>query len=199
MSLSSLIRGKSKPGGSATATPATGATQGVGKGRTVARVATVAVAKTQEPAEIREMKGVGVNTLEPDRVAPFVVLDELPKRLTTAARRCCIELHGDGSEAVAAMLADLTYYDPTNWDALIPHFEAQLSPPAPTRPRSVPEVTCGACTQARATPHPAILRCAAGVESGLATGGFWRDDRHLCASFEGRSTSNQNGSDLGYD
>lgn len=97
------------------------------------------------------------------------------------------------------MLTDLTFYDPIHWDALTLHFEAQLSPPAPSKPRSAPDVTCGACAQARATPHPAILRCAAGIESGLATGGFWRVDRHSCARFEGRSTSNLNGSDSEYD
>jgi hypothetical protein len=199
MNLVSLIRGKGKPEGSATATPATLATSKAEWGPTVASVATVAVAKSPELATTREMEGVADNTPEPDREVPCVALEELPKRLTTAARRCCIELHGDDPETVAAMLDDLTYYDPANWDALILHFEAQLSPPAPTRPRSAPDVTCGACAQARASPHPAILRCAAGVESGLATGGFWRVDRHSCARFEGRSTSNLNWSDSEYD
>lgn len=188
MNLVSLIRGKSNPARFAAATPAAVATQWTGKERTVASVATVTVAKPPELATTREMEGVAVHKLEPDREVPFVALDELPKRMTTAARCCCIELHGDGPVAVVAMLTDLTYYDPIHWDALTLHFEAQLSPPAPSRPRLATDVTCGACAQARATHHPAILRCAAGVESGLATGGFWRDDRHLCASFEGRST-----------
>lgn len=48
MSLSSLIRRKSEPVGFATATPATFATLEGGKGRTVASVATVAVAKSPQ-------------------------------------------------------------------------------------------------------------------------------------------------------
>lgn len=48
MSLSNLIRRQSEPVGFATATPATFATQGVEKGRTVASVATVAVARSPQ-------------------------------------------------------------------------------------------------------------------------------------------------------
>ncbi len=48
MSLSNLIRRKSEPGGFATATPATCATQEGERGRTVASVATVAVAKSPQ-------------------------------------------------------------------------------------------------------------------------------------------------------
>lgn len=48
MSLSNLIRRKSEPGGFATATPATFATQEGERGRTVASVATVAVAKSPQ-------------------------------------------------------------------------------------------------------------------------------------------------------
>jgi len=48
MSLSSLIRGKSEPTRFATATPATFATQAGERGRTVASVATVAVAKSPQ-------------------------------------------------------------------------------------------------------------------------------------------------------
>ena len=48
MSLSNLIRRKSEPVGFATATPATFATQEGGRGRTVASVATVAVAKSPQ-------------------------------------------------------------------------------------------------------------------------------------------------------
>lgn len=48
MSLSNLIRRKSDPVGFATATPATFATQERERGRTVASVATVAVAKTRQ-------------------------------------------------------------------------------------------------------------------------------------------------------
>jgi len=49
MTLSNLIRGKSKPVGFATATPATFATQERERGRTVASVASVAVATRQMP------------------------------------------------------------------------------------------------------------------------------------------------------
>ncbi|MDA8093175.1 MAG: hypothetical protein M0T84_04555 [Betaproteobacteria bacterium] len=52
MSLANLIRGKSNTGKPATATPATFATQEAGTGRTVATVATVAVANPRKP--IRE-------------------------------------------------------------------------------------------------------------------------------------------------
>jgi hypothetical protein len=60
MSLSNLIRRKSEPVGFATATPATFATLEGEKGRTVASVATVAVAKspqgqTAPPAKSEEM------------------------------------------------------------------------------------------------------------------------------------------------
>jgi len=48
MSLSNLIRRKSEPVGFATATPATFATQEAERGRTVASVATVTVAKLTE-------------------------------------------------------------------------------------------------------------------------------------------------------
>lgn len=184
MSLSSLIRGKNESARFATATLATVATHKGGQGRTVASVATVAVATPPTWEPTREMNRGGDGRPEPGKAVPFVSVGELPEKLRVAAKRCC-ELHGDGPEDVAAMLADLTYCDPVTWDALNAHFEAQLSPAAPV-PMTDPAVTCNECKHACATQHPAILACSAGVESGLAVGGFWNNDRHPCETYAAR-------------
>ena len=44
-------------------------------------------------------------------------------------------------------------------------------------------VRCDGCSNATIT--NGIARCGAGVESGLAIGGFWATDRHLCESYWG--------------
>ena len=45
-------------------------------------------------------------------------------------------------------------------------------------------VCCSDCTHANV--QAGIAHCAAGVESGIPTGGWWATDRHLCGQFEGR-------------
>ena len=70
MSLSNLIRRKSEPVGFATATPATFATLEGGKGRTVASVATVAVAKPPQ-GQTAPLPKVGAgDTAPPAKVSP---------------------------------------------------------------------------------------------------------------------------------
>jgi hypothetical protein len=107
----------------------------------------------------------------------------LPADLTEAATRVCVEIHGDGPEAVAAMLADLADYPPASWTWLTEHFQKQL-PTLPADPALV--ITCGGCTHSEPTQHPAIVTCAAGVPSGLPIGGHWHDDRHHCPEFTDR-------------
>jgi hypothetical protein len=109
----------------------------------------------------------------------------LPADLAEAATRVCIEIHGDGPEAVAAMLADLATYPEDSWAWLTEHFKNQL-PALPADPALV--ITCGGCTHSEATQHPAILACAAGVPSGLPIGGRWATDRHHCPEFTDRVT-----------
>jgi hypothetical protein len=70
MSLLNLIRGKSEPVGFATATPATFATPEEGKRRTVASVATVAVAKSPQ-GQAAPLPKVGAgDTAPPEKVSP---------------------------------------------------------------------------------------------------------------------------------
>lgn len=109
------------------------------------------------------------------QAGPHVAVDQLPERLVNAARRVCTERHGDGPEQVQAMIEDLCWNRPEEWVALIAHFESQL-PPRPIPP----PVTCEACRHAVPTTHPAIVNCAADVESGAFTGGWWKYDPHLC-------------------
>jgi hypothetical protein len=47
-----------------------------------------------------------------------------------------------------------------------------------------PMVTCGSC--AHGTVAAGIARCGAGVDSGLATGGWWATDRHQCQLYEAK-------------
>jgi hypothetical protein len=44
------------------------------------------------------------------------------------------------------------------------------------------QVRCADCDHANVT--NGIASCGAGVDSGLATGGWWATDRHLCGQFE---------------
>lgn len=115
-----------------------------------------------------------------------VRLEDLPPALIDAATRVCRELHNDSPEAVAAMVDDLRHYPAESWPWLIDHFTAQLPPlPAIT---ADPAATCGACLHGRPTQHPAILRCATGVHSGLPIGGRWSTDPHDCPEFTDRQT-----------
>lgn len=113
----------------------------------------------------------------------------LPAELIEAASRVCREIHKDGPEAVAAMLADLAEYQPDRWPWLVDHFTRQLpNPPADPAP-AVVIATCGACRHGLLNDHhPAILGCAAGVPSGLPIAGRWHTDRHACPEFTDRHT-----------
>jgi len=109
----------------------------------------------------------------------------LPPELAEVATRCCVEIHGDGPEQVQVMVDDLCHYPAASWDWLTSRFQAQLSP-LPATPAD-PAITCGTCLHSRPTQHPAILRCAAGVQSGLPTAGRWHTDRHGCHEFIDRT------------
>lgn len=113
----------------------------------------------------------------------------LPPELIEAASRVCVEIHKDGPEAVAAMLADLAAYPPASWPALVDHFRSQL-PELPADPApAVVIATCGECRHGTPSQHhAAILTCAAGVPSGLPINGRWSTDRHHCHSFTDRVT-----------
>jgi len=114
-----------------------------------------------------------------------VRLEDLPPALIDAATRVCLDLHNDPPEAVAAMLEDLRHWPAESWDWLTDHFRRQLPPPPAITASSA---TCGGCLHSRPTNHPAILRCAAGVQSGLPTAGRWHTDRHDCSEFTDRAT-----------
>jgi hypothetical protein len=114
-----------------------------------------------------------------------VRLEDLPPALIDAATRVCREPHNDPPEAVQEMLVDLAYYPPASWDWLTAHFTAQL--PALPSIATAP-ATCGDCRHSRPTDHPAIVRCAAGVPSGLPVGGRWSTDPHDCPEFTDRQT-----------
>jgi len=112
-----------------------------------------------------------------------VSLEQLPPALIDAAVRVCLELHNDGPEAVAAMVDDLRHWPADSWDWLNDHFMAQL----PAITADLP-TTCGNCLHSMPASHPAILRCADGVPSGLPIGGRWSTDPHDCHEFTDRST-----------
>lgn len=44
-------------------------------------------------------------------------------------------------------------------------------------------VRCLDCQHAKPTPHPAILECGEGVDSGNPIGGWWNTDEHICERF----------------
>jgi hypothetical protein len=167
MSLADLIRGK-------------------GPARSVAKVAPLAVAKPQTPKPaFSEPENSGI---EPGRFAtatPAALATpdpaELPADLIKAATRYSVEVHGDGPDAVAAMLADLQHYLPASWPWLTDHFRAQLiDVEVPTIPITI---CCADCQHGTATDHPAILTCGLGLPSGLPINGRWSADRHGCERF----------------
>ena len=123
--------------------------------------------------------GVAEKPISASVINPSIV----PAELIEAATRCCVEIHGDGADAVAAMLAELAEYPASAWPAQVTHFMAQL----PTEPPAT-VITCAGCVHSVATSHPAILACAAGAESGLPIGGHWHTDRHYCPEFIDRLT-----------
>lgn len=145
----------------------------------------------------------------------------------TRRARVCIEIHGDGPEAINAMLADLSASPPEDWDRLTAHFEEQLLDAPPIDPGTTrvhfrdfalddgrrvafdADVPLDRLDALRAAghdvelvsePQPAnaavrcadcghsdldggIAHCGAGVDSGLAVGGFWYSDTHQCDRF----------------
>lgn len=121
---------------------------------------------------------------EPGKEVPHVALAELPTALVTAARRVCIEVHGDTDEQVQQMVEDLRWSPPSDWPALTEHFEAQL-PPAPASAEPA-RVTCGTCAHAFYREHPALAYCRAGVPCGNPVGAWWVTDRHECGRWEVR-------------
>jgi hypothetical protein len=172
MSLAALIRGNDTPG-------------------RVAKVATVAVANPQipKPAFLEsEKSGIAPGRFATATPAALATPDpaELPADLIEAATRCCVELHGDGPDAVAAMLTDLQHYPPASWPWLADHFRRQLiDVEFPTIPTTI---CCGHCRHGTPTDHPAILECGLGIVSGLPIRGRWSTDRHRCEQFAMRSS-----------
>lgn len=121
-----------------------------------------------------------------NEISPNVTPVHLPDRLVTAARRVCVEVHGDGDHQVQAMLADLQHYPAESWAWLADHFERQL-PTTPALPAAPPTVTCETCSHATPTDHPALIHCAAGVDPGNATGAYWKTDHHQCEHYQSRA------------
>lgn len=110
MSLSNLIRRKSEPVGFATATPATFATQEGERGRTVASVASVAVAKSPQGQTAPPVKvspgdtATAILERHPDAVAaePF----------TPTIRRASAPMTASDESAIRAWLALIEETDP---------------------------------------------------------------------------------------
>lgn len=164
--------------------------QGKGTAGSVANVATVAVANPPTPKIVFfEVDHLGIESgqLATATAAALATHDPapLPADLIEAATRYCEEIHHDGPEAVAAMLADLLHYPPASWPWLADHFLAQLTH-APITP--APMICCGDCQHGIPTDHPAILTCGLGITSGLPIIGRWSTDRHRCEQFAVRST-----------
>lgn len=167
-----------------------------GTAGTVAKVATVAVAKSQTPKtefsknsddeELEKWDGIEsgqVATATPAALATHD-LAELPADLIEAATRCCEEIHQDGPKGVAAMLDDLQHYPPASWPWLADHFTRQLpDPDADGLRAAAPTICCGDCQHSTAIDHPAILTCGLGIASWLPINGRWSTDRHGCGQF----------------
>jgi hypothetical protein len=157
----------------------------------VAKVETVAVAKpqTQKPA-FSESENSGI---DPGQSATATLATtathnpaELPADLIEAATRYCVEMHGDGPEAVAEMLDDLQHYPPASWPKLTNHFCALEAPPRlgfDPFPGRLSAHCCADCRHGTPTDHPAILTCGLGIPSGLPIRGRWSTDRHPCESY----------------
>lgn len=163
---------------------------------TVATVAPVAVAnpQTQKPAfSESENSGIDPGLVATATSATFATPDpaELPADLIEAATRYCLEIHQDGPDAVAAMLADLQHYPPASWPWLTAHFRALEAPPRlsfdPLSSR-LSAHSCGDCRHGTATDHQAILECGLGIPSGLPIRGRWSTDRHPCGKFDALGT-----------
>lgn len=116
MSLSNLIRRKSDPVGFATATPATFATKEGGRGRTVASIATVAVAKSPQrqtaPPTIRQPS------------APLTANDEI-------AIRAWLALIEETDPATIAEVINRCQRDADARDYFTGRAEAELPKPDP--------------------------------------------------------------------
>lgn len=165
--------------------------QGKGTAGSVANVATVAVANPPTPKTV--FSEVDHSGIESGQVATATLATtathdpaELPADLIEAATRCCVEIHNDGPEGVAAMLDDLLHYPPASWPWLADHFRRQL-------PGALADgfsgkvatlISCGDCRHGIATVHPAIVTCGLGIPSGLPINGRWSTDRHGCEGFD---------------
>lgn len=110
MSLASLIRGNSVPDKFATATPATFATEPLKPDRSVATVATVAVAMPRIERR-SEVSGASENNVQ--------------WGLLAAAIDSCCDARGDSPENRAALLADCREEPVTNWPWLTQHFNGE--------------------------------------------------------------------------
>ena len=165
-----------------------------GTAGTVAKVATVAVANPPTPKIVfseTDYSGIDFGQFATATPAPLATHDPapLPADLIEAATRYCKEIHRDGPEAAAAMLADLRDYPPASWPLLVDYFTRQL-PALPADPvRSAIVATCGTCRHGVTTDRmAAVVQCAAGVPSGLPVAGRWHDDRQHCHKFTDRHT-----------
>lgn len=100
-----------------------------GTGGNVAKVATVAVAKSQsQKTAFSESDNTGIESWQ-SATATLATHDpaQLPADLIEAATRVCVEIHGDGPEGVAEMIEDLRHYPPASWSWLADHFRRQLT------------------------------------------------------------------------
>lgn len=131
-----------------------------GTAGSVAKVATVAVAKSQTPKTAfseADHSGIESGQVATATDATPATHDpaELPADLIEAATRCCVEIHQDGPEAVAAMLDDLLHYPSASWPWLADHFRRQLPDLEGNGLRAAaPTICCGDCQHGTATDHP---------------------------------------------
>lgn len=201
MSLSSLIRKKSEPVGFATATPATFATQEGERGRTVASVATVTVAKSpQEKTAPPAKVGAGGDTM----TLSALIRKRDTGRLATAIPAISAIRKDEGGRTVAnplsieeetAIRAWFTYIN-ENDPATIADTLAQCQTDSvgrayllkeaahaqhnSTAPLANQWVSCGACKHFRRVAiHPHLGHCARGKPEGTA--GLWDSTVRWCA------------------
>lgn len=164
-----------------------------GTAGTVATEASVAVANPQTPKTVfSEADHSGIESGQVATATPAALAThdpaELPADLIEAATRCCVEIHGDGPEGVAAMLDDLLHWPPASWPWLADHFRRQLPDPDGNGFRAAATtICCGECQHGTATDHTVILTCGLGIPSGLPINGRWSTDRHGCGQFAARS------------
>lgn len=174
MSLSELIGGKNERARFATATPATFATQGGERRRTVASVATVAVASPKD-----------------EKTAPPVTGDAGTLEFSEQYRARELEpLTTDEERAILAWLAAVGETDTSTISevlakcqrdararAYVIDLASELPPPAPPGP-----VRCGDCAHfERSSHHPNLGHCASGQPEAAA--GLADADLRRCSRF----------------